>query len=77
MLLLTAVIETKFRYFIANRQSVIGLALFMAAICYYLGKRKTETPVLVSVIGFFTAVFAPFALVYLFIFMLKRDLKSI
>ena len=58
-------------------QFVIGLALFMTAICYYLGKRKTETPVLVSIIGFFTAIFPPFALVYLITLVLKRDLKSV
>jgi ABC-type molybdate transport system permease subunit len=57
-------------------QFVIGLAVFMAAICYYLGRRKSETPVLVSIIGFFTAVFPPLALVYLLILVFKRDLPT-
>jgi len=56
---------------------VIGLAVFMAAICFYLGRRKTETPILVSVIGFFTAVIPPIALIYLLILVFKRDLPAV
>lgn len=53
---------------------VTGLAIFMAAICFYLGKRKTETPIIVSVIGFFTAIIPPIALIYLIVLVIKRDL---
>jgi len=31
---------------------VIGLAIFMAVISFYLGRRKIETPILAAVIGF-------------------------
>ncbi|GAB5382098.1 MAG: hypothetical protein Alis3KO_36110 [Aliiglaciecola sp.] len=56
--------------------AVLGLAVFMAAICFYLGKRKTETPILVSAIGFFTAIIPPVALIYLIVLVLKRDLPA-
>ncbi|WP_199612134.1 hypothetical protein [Flocculibacter collagenilyticus] len=55
---------------------VIGLGIFMAAISFYLGRRKTETPILVSVIGFFTAIIPPIAFIYLLILLFKRDLPK-
>ncbi|GAA6186422.1 hypothetical protein [Aliiglaciecola sp. NS0011-25] len=55
---------------------IVVLALFMAVICYYLGRRKTETPFLVSLIGFFTAIIPPIALIYLIVLVFKRDLST-
>ena len=40
-------------------QIIIILAIFMAIAGYYLGKRKTTTPVVTSVIAFFTAFVPP------------------
>ena len=56
---------------------IVGLGVFMASISLYLGRRKTETPILVSVIGFFTAFIPPFALIYLLILVFKRDLPKV
>ncbi|MCC2605446.1 hypothetical protein [Planctobacterium marinum] len=50
------------------------LAIFMAVFCYYFGKRKTQTPVVTSVLGFFTAIFPPLALIFLIVLVLKDDL---
>ena len=55
---------------------IIVFGGFMASISLYLGRRKTETPRLVSVIGFFTAFIPPIALIYLIILVLKRDLPK-
>jgi hypothetical protein len=55
---------------------IVGLALLMAAICYYLGRRKTETPFIVSLIGAFTAIIPPIAFIYLIVLVFKRDLPS-
>lgn len=55
---------------------IIGLAIFMAIVSYYLGRRKTETPILVAAIGCFTAFIPPVALVYLIILVFKRDISQ-
>jgi hypothetical protein len=55
---------------------IIVFGGFMASISLYLGRRKTETPILVSVIGFFTAFIPPIALIYLIILVFKRDLPK-
>jgi hypothetical protein len=55
---------------------IVGLGVFMASISFYLGRRKTETPILVAVIGFFTAFIPPVALIYLLILLFKRDLPK-
>tara|TARA_R110000868_G_scaffold88008_4_gene245579 strand:- start:72 stop:302 length:231 start_codon:yes stop_codon:yes gene_type:complete len=54
---------------------VIGLAVVMTAVSYYLGKRKTATPILAAIIGFFSAIIPPLALIYLIVLVLKRDIK--
>lgn len=50
-------------------------AVFTAGIGYFLGKRKTETPFLTCIIGFFSALFPPFGLLFLMLLVLKRDLN--
>ena len=57
-------------------QIVIILAILMAIAGYYLGKRKTTTPVLTSVIAFFTAFVPPIALIFLIVLVLKKDVKE-
>lgn len=57
-------------------QFILILAIVMAVLGYYLGKRKTETPVLTAVIAFFTALIPPIALIFLMILVLKKDKGS-
>ena len=57
-------------------QIIIILAIFMAIAGYYLGKRKTTTPVVTSVIAFFTAFVPPIALIFLIVLVLKKDVKE-
>jgi hypothetical protein len=54
-------------------QFIIVLAVIMALVCFYLGKRKTQTPILASIIGFFSALIPPLALVYLIVLVCKKD----
>lgn len=54
-------------------QFVIALAIAMAIVGYYLGKRKTTTPVLTSVVAFFTAFIPPLALIFLIVLIVKND----
>ncbi|MDO6566075.1 hypothetical protein Q4561_03305 [Alteromonas sp. 1_MG-2023] len=57
-------------------QIIFVLALLMAALGYYLGKRKTQSPILTSVVAFFTALIPPIALVFLIALVLKNDVKT-
>lgn len=56
-------------------QIVVILALIMAGLCYYLGKRKTQTPLLAAVVGVLTAFIPPLALLYLAALVLKNDIR--
>jgi len=49
-------------------------ALIMGAVCYYLGRRKTQTPVLAGLLGVILSILPPFGLVYLVVLVLKKDL---
>lgn len=57
-------------------QIIFVLALLMAALGYYLGKRKTQSPILTSVVAFFSALIPPIALIFLIALVLKNDVKT-
>jgi predicted PurR-regulated permease PerM len=57
-------------------QTIIILAIVFAVVGFYLGKRKTETPVLVSVLAFFSALMPPIGLIFLMVLAFKKDLPS-
>lgn len=44
---------------------------------YYLGKTKTENPVVSGVIGFFTSLVPPVGLIYLVILSLKQEVDTV
>jgi hypothetical protein len=48
----------------------------MGALCYYLGRRKTQTPVLAGLLGAALSIIPPFGLVYLVVLVLKKDVGS-
>ena len=51
-------------------------ALIMGAVCYYLGRRKTQTPVLAGLLGVVLSLIPPFALIYFVVLLLKKDVGS-
>ena len=55
---------------------VIVLAIVMAGLGYYLGKRKTQTPILTAVIACFSAVIPPVALIFLMVLVVKNDVET-
>lgn len=57
-------------------QVIIVLAIIMAVLGYYLGKRKTQMPVLTSVVGFFSALLPPLALIFLIVLLVKNDVQA-
>ncbi|MBO1256147.1 hypothetical protein J3L16_10675 [Alteromonas sp. 5E99-2] len=54
---------------------VIVFAIIMVSLGYYLGKRKTQTPVLTAVIAFFSALLPPIAIVFLMVLVIKNDVE--
>jgi len=49
--------------------------LVMGALSYYLGRRKTQTPVLAGLLGLVLSIIPPFALVYLVVLVCKKDIN--
>jgi hypothetical protein len=57
-------------------QFIFAFAIILTLIGYYLGKRKTQTPKMTAVIGFFSAFFPPFGIIFLIVLALKKDLTQ-
>lgn len=57
-------------------QLIFVLAIVMAVVGFYLGKRKTQTPFLVSVLGFVSVLVPPLALIFLIVLVLKNDVQQ-
>ena len=55
---------------------IVLFPLIMGAVCYYLGRRKTQTPILAGVLGVVLSIIPPFGLVYLVVLVLKKDVGS-
>jgi hypothetical protein len=55
-------------------QFICAFAIILTLAGYYLGKRKTNTPKLTATIGFFSAFFPPFGVMFLIVLALKTDL---
>jgi len=59
--------------------TLLGEIMFISVIVigilsYYLGKRKTNTPKMASLIGVLFSFIPPLGLIYLAILMLKKDI---
>jgi hypothetical protein len=48
----------------------------VGAISYYLGKRKTTTPIIATLVGIGLCILPPLNIVYLIVLMLKNDVSS-
>jgi hypothetical protein len=57
-------------------QVIVVFALLMAALGYYLGKRKTRSPNLTAVVAFFSALVPPLTIILLIVLVLKNDVKT-
>lgn len=47
-----------------------------ALLSFYLGKRKTNSPIIITIIGSLLAIIPPFALLYLAILSLKTNIQK-
>jgi hypothetical protein len=57
-------------------QIMFVFVLVVGALSYYLGRRKTQTPILAGLLGVVLSIIPPFGLVYLVVLMLKKDVGS-
>ncbi|AMX03442.1 hypothetical protein [Microbulbifer thermotolerans] len=57
-------------------QFIVVFAIFIGIVSYFLGRRKTETPVLAAFLGVIFSIVPIFGLAYVVIFMFKRDIDS-
>ena len=57
-------------------QIIVILIPVFAAISYYLGKRKTSTPIVVAAIGGFLALIPLFGLIFIAVLALKQDIET-
>ena len=55
---------------------VLVLFPLFAAISYYLGKRKTSTPIVVAVIGGLLGLIPLFGLIFIAVLALKKDIET-
>ncbi|MCP3674983.1 MAG: hypothetical protein GY829_11015 [Gammaproteobacteria bacterium] len=55
-------------------QIICVWVIIATTLTFFLTKRKTQTPVLASVIGFFIAFIPPLSLIYIIILVLKNDI---
>ncbi|MEJ6497566.1 hypothetical protein [Pseudoalteromonas lipolytica] len=55
---------------------VLVLFPLFAAISYFLGKRKTSTPIVVVVIGGLLALIPLFGLIFIAVLALKQDIET-
>ncbi|OGO77669.1 MAG: hypothetical protein A2203_14975, partial [Chromatiales bacterium RIFOXYA1_FULL_46_5] len=61
---------------IALGQFILLFAFSVGAISYYLGRRKTQRPVLAALLGVLVSVVPLLALMYLLVLLFKNDLDA-
>ena len=57
--------------FIGQFALISGLVI--GIVSYFLGRRKTQTPVIAGVLGFVLGLIPIFGIIYLIVLMLKKD----
>ena len=55
---------------------MLSLVPFFAVMSYYLGKRKTTTPIIVAIIGGLLGLMPLFGLVFIAVLALKKDIET-
>ncbi|WP_299788928.1 hypothetical protein [uncultured Shewanella sp.] len=58
-------------------QVILFTAVISGILSFYLGKRKTQTPILATVIGVILSFIPPLALIYLAALVLKNDVNQV
>ncbi|MCC5856153.1 MAG: hypothetical protein JJU10_10835 [Idiomarina sp.] len=58
-------------------QTIVISAVVIGLVSYYLGRRKTETPVLAGLLGFVLGIIPFVGIIYLVVLMFKRDIATV
>jgi uncharacterized membrane protein YoaK (UPF0700 family) len=56
-------------------QLIVIFALLVGVISYFLGRRKTQSPIMAGVLGAVLSIVPLFGLIYLVVLMLKNDVN--
>ena len=56
-------------------QLIVIFALVVGVISYFIGRRKTQSPILAGVLGAVLSIVPLFGLIYLVVLMLKNDVN--
>ncbi|MBB1364277.1 MULTISPECIES: hypothetical protein [unclassified Shewanella] len=56
-------------------QLIVIFALLVGVISYFLGRRKTKSPIMAGVLGAVLSIVPLFGLIYLVVLMLKNDVN--
>ena len=56
-------------------QLIVVFALVVGVISYFLGRRKTQSPILAGVLGAVLSIVPLFGLIYLVVLILKNDVN--
>lgn len=50
--------------------------LLIGMLSFYLGRKKTNNPIIAGVLGFLFGIFIPFGLIYLCVLIFKNDITK-
>ncbi|PKG73998.1 hypothetical protein CXF86_15030 [Shewanella sp. GutCb] len=56
--------------------AILPFIFLVGVLSYYLGKRKTNTPIITAVLGAVGGIFPPLGIIYLMLLTLKNDIES-
>lgn len=57
-------------------QVILVSSVIIGLVSYYLGRRKTQTPVLAGLLGFVLGLVPILGIIYLVVLMLKKDVVA-
>jgi|TARA_R110000868_G_scaffold156442_4_gene383315 hypothetical protein len=56
--------------------AVLPFMIIVGVLGYYLGRRKTNTPVITAILGAIGGIIPPLGLIYLMLLTLKNDIEK-
>ncbi|MBT1449772.1 hypothetical protein KJ365_02685 [Glaciecola sp. XM2] len=57
-------------------QLLFGLAIIMAMVGFFLGRKKTNHPIAATILGFMSGFFPPFAFIFVLVLILRKNIEK-
>jgi len=57
-------------------QVILAWVVIATILTYFLAKRKTQTPIMATVVGFLIAFIPPLSMIYIIALILKNDINT-